>query len=376
MASTFFGLNIGTTGIRAYQASLNTTAHNITNIGTKGYSKQTVSLIADKALSITGSYGMIGSGVAIAAITQERNVYFDDKYRYNNAILGNYQTKEYYLSCIESYLYTSDDSIGGITTSFDGFFNSLTNLTSEASDMTKRTDAVISSESFAQYVSEFANSLQKLQNEANTQVETVVAQINALGSSIASLTQQINAFEITGESANDLRDARNALLDELSQYVNIEVKEVPAGAGTGNGQFIVYIDGAMLVDSSTSYSLQCVAGGTSVNQNDIDGLYSIQWSNGQDFNMRSSTLGGSLQALLDFRDGNNEKNFTGTATSMVVDNGVTKVTLTDPSCTDLMSLNLPSTNGKIMIGNVEYAYDSFEVTIQADGTYSYEFALK
>ena len=257
-----------------------------------------------------------------------------------------------------------------------GFFNSLTNLTSEASDMTKRTDAVISSESFAQYVSEFANSLQKLQNEANTQVETVVAQINALGSSIASLTQQINAFEITGESANDLRDARNALLDELSQYVNIEVKEVPAGAGTGNGQFIVYIDGAMLVDSSTSYSLQCVAGGTSVNQNDIDGLYSIQWSNGQDFNMRSSTLGGSLQALLDFRDGNNEKNFTGTATSMVVDNGVTKVTLTDPSCTDLMSLNLPSTNGKIMIGNVEYAYDSFEVTIQADGTYSYEFALK
>ena len=221
--------------------------------------------------------------------------------------------------------------------------------------MTERTEAVISSESFAQYVSEFANSLQKLQNEANTQVETVVAQINALGSSIASLTQQINAFEITGESANDLRDARNALLDELSQYVNIEVKEVPAGAGTGNGQFIVYIDGAMLVDSSTSYSLQCVAGGTSVNQNDIDGLYSIQWSNGQDFNMRSSTLGGSLQALLDFRDGNNEKNFTGTATSMVVDNGVTKVTLTDPSCTDLMSLNLPSTNGKFMMGDVEYA---------------------
>ena len=78
MASTFFGLNIAVTGMSAYQASLNTTAHNLSNVGTEGYSKQTVRLSADKALSVPGKYGMVGSGVTIIDITQERILYYYD----------------------------------------------------------------------------------------------------------------------------------------------------------------------------------------------------------------------------------------------------------------------------------------------------------
>lgn len=376
MASTFFGLNIAVTGMSAYQASLNTTAHNLSNVGTEGYSKQTVRLSADKALSVPGKYGMVGSGVTIVDITQERNLYYDDKYRYNQSIQGEYDTKEYYLSCVQSYIYSSDDKVGGITTSFNDFFNSLATLTSEASDMTKRTDSVILSETFTQYVGDFANSLQILQDEANTQIETVVSQINALGSSIAAVTKQINTYEITGETANDLRDERNTLLDELSKYVNIEVKETAAQEGTGNAQFVVYIDGAMLVDSTEAHELKCIAEDTGINQCDIKGLYSIQWDNGQNFNMRSKGIGGVLQAILEFRDGNNEDNFKGTAASVTTEAGITKVKVTETSCNDVFKLNIPETQGRITIGNVDYEYDSFEVKVGADGNYEYEFSLK
>jgi len=376
MASTFFGLNIGTTGMQAYQASLNTTAHNISNIGSDGYTRQNVNLSANPAISVSGGYGMVGAGVQIDDITQERDLYYDDKYRFNNSILGKYSTKEHYLSSIQSYLYTSDGKTGGITTGFDDLYNSLTNLTSDPSDMTMRTDTAILSESFAEYVSSFADSLQVLQDEANVQIETVVSQINALGSEVASLTKRINTYEINGERANDLRDERNALLDELSEYVDITVKEMPSKTHDSNPVFMVYVDGAILVDCTESYSLRCEATEGSVNQNDIQGLYTIKWTNGQDFNQRSKTLGGSLQALLEVRDGNNEDNFKAVASAVNEVDGKTVISVTDASCNDLSLLNIPATNGRITIGNITYTYESFEVEVGSDGMYNYEFTLK
>lgn len=376
MASTFFGLNIGVTGMSAYQAALNTSAHNLSNIGTTGYCKQTVNLNAENALSVPARYGMVGSGVKIVDITQERNIYYDDKFRYNSAIQSQYDTKEYYLSCIESYLYSGDETVAGITTSFDNFFNSLTTMTSDASDMTKRTDAAILSETFVKDVGDFAHALQTLQDEANTQIETVISQINALGTSIASVTQQINTYEISGEMANDLRDERNALVDELSKFVNIQVKETAPQEGVGSPQFLVYINGGLLVDTTEAAQLKCIPQDTGINQCDIDNLFKVEWSNGQGFNMRSKILGGTLQALIEFRDGNNENNFRGTSGSVTTENGVTKFTVKDTNFNDILKLNIPESRGRITIANVDYEYDSFSVKVADDGTYEYEFSLK
>lgn len=376
MASTFFGLNIGVTGMSAYQAAMNTSAHNLSNIGTTGYCKQTVNLSAENALSVSNKYGMVGTGVKIVNITQQRNVYYDDKFRYNQSIQSEYDTKEYYLSCIESYLYSGDETVAGITTSFDNFFNSLTTMTGEPSDMTKRTDAAILSETFVKDVADFAHSLQVLQDEANTQIETVISQINALGSSIASVTKQINTYEISGEMANDLRDERNALLDKLSALVDIEVKETAPQEGTGTSQFLVYINGGLLVDSTESHTLKCIAQDTGISQCDIDNLFRVEWDNGQGFNMRSRILGGTLQALIEFRDGNNENNFRGTAGSVSTENGVTKFKVKDTNCNDILLLNIPESKGRITIANVDYEYDSFEVKVLDDGTYEYEFTLR
>ena len=81
MASTFFGLNIAVSGMNTYNAVLNTTAHNISNTKTKGYSKQVVNQQAKNALSLRTSFGMQGTGVEVTEIANTRDSYYDYKYR-------------------------------------------------------------------------------------------------------------------------------------------------------------------------------------------------------------------------------------------------------------------------------------------------------
>ena len=85
MPSTFLGLNTGLSGINHYQAALNTTAHNMSNADTEGYSRQQVLSQAAQALRVRSSYGMMGTGVQPTKNTQLRNVYYDTKYREANS---------------------------------------------------------------------------------------------------------------------------------------------------------------------------------------------------------------------------------------------------------------------------------------------------
>ena len=88
MASTFFGLSISYKGLQAAQTSITTTAHNLSNINTDGYTKQSVLLQASDALRTYSTYGTIGSGVNVVEIKQTRDSYYDEKYRNNCANYG------------------------------------------------------------------------------------------------------------------------------------------------------------------------------------------------------------------------------------------------------------------------------------------------
>ena len=93
MPSTFLGLNTGLSGLSYFQTALNTTAHNISNADTKGYSKQTVQASASDALRLKKSYGMMGTGITASAVERERNTYYDVKYWSANAKYSQYNTQ-------------------------------------------------------------------------------------------------------------------------------------------------------------------------------------------------------------------------------------------------------------------------------------------
>jgi flagellar hook-associated protein 1 FlgK len=101
MPSTFTGLNISYTGLVAANAALNTTANNIANIETEGYSRQVVNQTAATAMRAFQSYGCVGAGVDTLGAERVRDIYYDEKYWNNSSKLGETDKKQYYCAIIE-----------------------------------------------------------------------------------------------------------------------------------------------------------------------------------------------------------------------------------------------------------------------------------
>ena len=386
MASTFFGLNIAVSGMNTYNAVLNTTAHNISNTKTTGYSKQVVNQQAKKALSLKTSFGMQGTGVEVTEIVNTRDSYYDYKYRKSTTTLGYYDTAKYYMSSIEDYLYVKDEKSGGLSTSLDSFFKSLINMTTDSTDTTKRAETAGYADALGEYARKMSTNLQTLLNDIDTEISSTVKQINASAEQLAALTKQINSLEVYGNQANDLRDQRARILDELSQLADVEVTEKNPETGSGLHQYIVALGGNILVDTYNYKTISVEASKTKDNQCDNQGLYGLKWSDGQSFNIRNTVLGGKLQALFELRDGNNGENFTakltnnGNGSCIGTKNNKSTITLSAKSVSganncDLAKLSIPEANACLTIAGKDYKYDSFEVTVGIDGIYTYTFTL-
>lgn len=379
MPSTFFGINIATSGMAAYNAGLVTTGHNISNIGTKGYTRQYVTQQAKNAISLRTSFGMLGSGVEATSILNSRSNYYDSKYRKINSTYGKYAVEEYYIKNIEDYFYPKEADSGSVYNSLLNFFTSLDLLSTSNLDTTIRNNVTGYANTLAYYVEQTAIQLQELQREANTQIGATVQQINSYAMQIASLTKQINTIEVYGNPANDLRDQRAYLIDQLSELADITVTEKIPEDNNGTIQYIVTLGGGILVDTTQYNTINFKSGQNKVSQNDVDNLYELEWSYGQEFNSHSPILGGRLQGLFEIRDGNNSDNFRTTFTDMDRDEGTLTLTAdawSSVTARDLAQLDIPASDGVLTVGKREYEYSSFEVEVAADGTYTYTFHLK
>ncbi len=303
MASTFFGLSIASSGLNGAQVAINTTAHNVSNSMTKGYTRQVANVVAGEALRVNASYGMVGSGVTAKSIDQIRDSYYDQKYWNNSGSSGEFTSKNYYMEQVQQYF--NEMTTPGFTTYYDDFFNALDHLSGTPSDITKRNQVIQYGQSFAEYYNNISTNLNKLQEDTNAQVKIMVDRINSLASGIASLNKQISTLEMNKGTANDLRDQRALLVDELSSIVSIKVVEKQSD--TGSSSFDIKINGQNLV-YGFSYNELAVVPRTSDNKRnstDVEGLYNIEWANGMAFDMYHKELSGELKGLIDIRDGSN-----------------------------------------------------------------------
>ncbi|MCH5342787.1 MAG: flagellar hook-associated protein FlgK [Acetatifactor sp.] len=391
MPSQFFGLNIAYKGLLAGNAALNTTSNNISNVQTEGYSRQQVIQQASNALRVFQTYGCAGAGVETLAIERIRDEFYDGKFWNNNSRVGEYSMKQYYMRQMEDYF---DDT--GLNAGFKSLFDQLMvtglqELKKNPGDATTRAQFVGFADSLAEYFNGQAGNLEKMQKDVNQEIKLKVDEINSLAAEIASLNKQINTVELsTGGMANELRDRRTLLLDQLSQIVDIEVKEFPIidannpDRVTGANNFTVKIAGGQLLVNTNEYRrLECVARKDyeKVNQTDIDGLYDIYWQDGQEFKLENAAMGGALRGLVEMRDGNNGEYFHGTVTGVGTKDGHDTVTIEVglEYLKDLNKCNLSDQGGIINLGNREFYYDSWEYTISYDEdgnpVYSYTFTL-
>ena len=391
MPSQFFGLNIAYTGLLASNAAMNTTSNNIANVQTEGYSRQQVTQQAANALRVFQTYGCAGAGVETLAIERVRDEFYDGRYWDNNALLGEYDMKQYYMQQLETY-FDDDGKSTGFKTNFDQLMiTGLQALLKDPNSATAKSQFVGYAGALTEYFNGMAGNLEKVQKDINQEIKLKVDQINSLAGEIASLNKQINTIELAGTKANELRDRRTLLIDELSKIVDVEVKETPIidanneNRETGANRYMVKIAGGqMLVDGSDYNGLECVARTSyeKVNQTDIDGLYEIYWSDGQKFNLYNASMGGDLAGLIQMRDGNNGENFTGqvtaTGTTTTADgktHDTVTVKVTKAYLQDLNKCNLSDQGGIIDLGNQEFYYDSWEYDANGNATYSYTFTL-
>ena len=395
MPSQFFGLSISYSGLLASNAALNTTANNIANVQTKGYSRQQVSQQAASALRVFQTYGCAGAGVETLAIERVRDEFYDGRYWDNNSKVGEYNQKQYYMTQIESY-FDDNGKNSGFKTIFDQLMvTGMQELLKNPDNATTKSQFVGYAGALTEYFNGLAGNLQKLQKDVNQELKLKVDEINSLAGEIATLNKQINTIELTGVKANELRDRRTLLIDQLSEIVDVDVTETPVvdtnnpDRLTGANRYIVKIAGGqILVDDSEYNGLECVAREAyeKVNQTDIDGLYDVYWENGQKFNLYNAAMGGSLRGLVQMRDGNNGENFTGkvTGTGTSVDgqgkiHDMVTIQVSKAYLTDLNKCNLSDQGGIINLGNQEFYYDSWEYEISYDANgepvYSYTFTL-
>ena len=395
MPSQFFGLNIAYTGLLASNAAMNTTSNNIANVQTEGYSRQQVTQQAANALRVFQTYGCAGAGVETLAIERVRDEFYDGRFWDNNAQLGEYDMKQYYMQQLETY-FDDDGKSTGFKTIFDQLMiTGMQALLKDPNSATAKSQFVGYAGALTEYFNGMAGNLEKVQKDINQEIKLKVDQINSLAGEIASLNKQINTIELAGTKANELRDRRTLLIDELSKIVDVEVKETPIidanneNRETGANRYMVKIAGGqMLVDGSDYNGLECVARTSyeKVNQTDIDGLYEVYWADGQKFNLYNASMGGDLAGLIQMRDGNNGENFTGqvtaTGTTTTADgktHDTVTVKVTKAYLQDLNKCNLSDQGGILDLGNQEFYYDSWEYTCEYDAngnpTYTYTFTL-
>ncbi|MDE5907467.1 MAG: flagellar hook-associated protein FlgK [Lachnospiraceae bacterium] len=378
MPSQFFGLYIAGSGLRASNAALNTTANNIANSQTTGYSRQQVTQQANLALRTFTTYGCAGAGVDTIAIERVRDTFYDMRYWDNQSKYGEYTVKQYYMRTLEDYL--DDDSTSGFKTIFNQFSAALQSVTTNASSEASKKQFIASAKALTDYFNNMYGNLQELQKDINLEIKQCVDQINSISQKIATLNKQINVVELSGASANELRDQRDLLIDELSEYVDVEVEEMPIvdvyhpERETGGHRYLVRIAGGQpLVDGNSYNTLSYVARTESekINQSDADGMYRIMWANGNEFSLQNAAMGGKLKGLAQLRDGNNGANFKGVVDSVDAGNHKVSITVDSQSLKDMKGCTLSSTGGEINIGNTLYYYTGWEF----DGVDTYTFTL-
>ena len=326
MRSSFFEFTVATSALFTARGGFDTVSHNVANASTKGYTRQIVEQRATKPMTFYNGKGMIGTGSEIFGIDQVRDFYLDKKYWSEIGVLGEYSAKYTHLSLTERVF--NELSGTGIKAQFNDFFARLQELTTNAGDKAYRTNLLEMGNSMTTFFKNTYEALSKQQKDLNQEIKTVVARVNSIGQQIVSLNRQISTYEMDGSKANDLRDQRARLVDELSRYVNVEVQETernldyaagkypePEERGKSEKEFSILINGQDFVKGYDVSLLKCVEratsdAGTKVNlyQNPEDnaGLYDIYWAtSGAKFDVYHPDLTGELKGLIDVRDGNN-----------------------------------------------------------------------
>ncbi len=290
MRSTFFGLEIGQKALQAQQRALDVTGHNIANANTPGFTRQravfaTPNPFAMPALNRPVDVGQLGTGVLVQEVTRLRDSFIDLQFRQEVNRTGEWEAKQNSLQKLEVILNEPSDS--GLRTVLDQFWESWQELSKKPELEAVRSTVRQRGIAVAESLNHLDRQLTDLANDLDASIKIKISEINDKASQIAALNDQIVRVEVEGDHANDLRDKRDLLVDELSKIIQVTVQEDQYGALT------VTIGARDLVTDSQSFEIYG-------DPNPLNGGYvDLKWvADDAPVTVQSGTIKG----MLDIRD--------------------------------------------------------------------------
>ncbi|KHT35019.1 flagellar hook-associated protein FlgK [Pectobacterium carotovorum] len=283
-------INTAMSGLKGAQAALSTVSNNISNQAVTGYSRQNT--IIEQAISSSTSAGYMGNGVNVVSIDRQYNEFITNQLR--SAQTTSSSVTAYYeqISKIDNLLASSTTSL---SSTIQGFFSNLQNLTSNAGDSSTRQTVLGKAEGLVNQFKVTDKYLRDMDSGLNTQIQSTVGQINTYTDQIASLNNEITKLmgANSGTMPNDLLDQRDVLVDQLNKLVGVDVV-----IQDGTVYNVALKNGTNLVQAGTSNQLAAI--GSSIDPTRLTIGYKDQTNDVVTLN-ESTLTGGSLGGLLSFR---------------------------------------------------------------------------
>ncbi|OQA09110.1 MAG: Flagellar hook-associated protein 1 [bacterium ADurb.Bin374] len=233
MRATFFGIEIGKRGILTQRSAMEVTSHNIANANTEGYARQRAVLAATDPWSIPSFISQtcaqqVGTGVDVVKIESLRDAFVDEKIIRQNSILQEKTTADNLMKEVEAILNEPNDMT--LRSQMDKFWSAWEELSLNPSSIELRQNLVEQSQTLIEQFKEIDTNLNVLQGvvdhatdgSISDQLEDAVKQVNSLSSRIAELNVTIEQMETANANANDLRDKRQLLVEEMSKLIAVD----------------------------------------------------------------------------------------------------------------------------------------------------------
>ncbi|WP_439859069.1 flagellar hook-associated protein FlgK [Pseudomonas sp. MBLB4136] len=211
-------LNIGLSGLAANKTALGVTGHNITNVNTPGFSRQDT-VQATRQPQFSGA-GYIGSGTSLVDVRRSYSEFLSTQLRSSTALSSDVQAYKSQIEQLDSLL---AGSTTGITPSLQKFFSSLQTAAEDPSNIPARQLVLSEAEGLARRFNTVSDRINEQNSFINKQMTAVSEQVNRLSTSIASLNNAIAVATGNGQQPNDLLDAREEAIRQLSTYVGVTV---------------------------------------------------------------------------------------------------------------------------------------------------------
>jgi flagellar hook-associated protein 1 len=281
-------LDNATRALMAEQLGVEVTGHNLANVNTEGYSRQSVHFVT--ATPVPSPFGPVGTGVKVEDIERAFSPFITAQLNEKKSMLSFYEERSSALGQVAAYF--NETQSDGINDLMSHFFSAWQDLSDNPSGQAERQTLVNQGLALTDAFNSRADQLVQLRHQLLQEVSPTIDEINQHSANIAKLTQQIVTDEAGGHNANDLRDQRQQEITAISKLLGVQTYS------TGDASLNVTLpNGLPLVQGVVAFTLT-----SQINPSDQVELV-WQGPNGTSEIIPTSSLtGGKLTALIQTRD--------------------------------------------------------------------------